>query len=174
MAKMPRQIQVANQYVNQIRPASFEAASGIQGIKRATAAPIPKAASVNSSSWRSEPRRTEREPYSIVTNGSPRTEFASFSVVSKITFAGIPPRTHKEANRMGIGVSLILIAVGAILTWAVNASVSGVDINAIGVILMIVGAVGLLLSLIFWGSWGGFGGATEGRRRVTTVDEGPP
>ena len=41
---------------------------------------------------------------------------------------------------MGIGVSLILIAVGAILTWAVNASVSGVDINAIGVILMIVGA----------------------------------
>ena len=60
---------------------------------------------------------------------------------------------------MGIGVSLILIAVGAILTWAVNATVSGLDINTIGVILMIVGAIGLLLSLMFWSSWGGVGGA---------------
>lgn len=76
---------------------------------------------------------------------------------------------------MGIGVSLILIAVGAILTWAVNASVSGVDINAIGVILMIVGAVGLLLSLMFWSSWGGYGvGRGGGPRRVTTYEEGPP
>jgi len=74
---------------------------------------------------------------------------------------------------MGIGVSLILIAVGAILTWAINASVSGVDINAIGVILMIVGAVGLLLSLIFWGSWGGYGTA-RGGGRVTTYDDAPP
>ena len=77
---------------------------------------------------------------------------------------------------MGIGVSLILIAVGAVLTWAVNASVSGVDINAIGVILMIVGAVGLLLSLMFWSSWGGAGVARGGggARRVTTYEEGPP
>ena len=74
---------------------------------------------------------------------------------------------------MGIGVSLILIAVGAILTWAVNATVSGVDINAVGVILMIVGAVGLLLSLMFWSSWGGWG-ARGGSRRVTTYEEGPP
>ena len=44
---------------------------------------------------------------------------------------------------MGIGVSLILIAAGAILTWAVNATVSGVDINTVGVILMIVGAAAL-------------------------------
>ena len=72
---------------------------------------------------------------------------------------------------MGIGVSLILIAVGAILTWAVNATVSGLDINTIGVILMIVGAIGLLLSLMFWSSWGGWGGA---RRRTTVVDDGPP
>jgi hypothetical protein len=77
---------------------------------------------------------------------------------------------------MGIGVSLILIAVGAILTWAVNATVSGMDINAVGVILMIVGAVGLLLSLMFWSSWGGYGVATRGggARRVTTYEEGPP
>jgi hypothetical protein len=58
---------------------------------------------------------------------------------------------------MGISVSLILVAVGAILTWAVSAEVSGVDITTIGVILMVVGLVGLLLSLVFWGSWGGFG-----------------
>jgi hypothetical protein len=75
---------------------------------------------------------------------------------------------------MGIGVSLVLIAIGAILTWAINATVSSVDINAVGVILMIVGAVGLLLSLMFWSSWGGFGVARGGNRRVTTVEEGPP
>ena len=73
---------------------------------------------------------------------------------------------------MGIGVSLILIAAVAILTWAVNATVSGVDINTIGVILMVVGAIGLLLSLMFWSSWGGVGGTS--RRRTTYVDEGPP
>ena len=73
---------------------------------------------------------------------------------------------------MGIGVSLILIAVGAILTWAVTATVSGVNINTIGVILMVVGAVGLLISLVFWSSWGGAG--APGRRRTTTVDDVPP
>jgi hypothetical protein len=51
---------------------------------------------------------------------------------------------------MGIGVSLILIAAGAILTWAINATVSGVDITTIGVILMVVGAIGLILSLMSW------------------------
>ena len=74
---------------------------------------------------------------------------------------------------MGIGVSLILIAVGAVLTWAVDATVSGVDINAIGVILMIVGAVGLLLSMLFCSSWGGFGAARGGGRRVTTYEDAP-
>ena len=73
---------------------------------------------------------------------------------------------------MGVGVSLILIAAGAILTWAVSATVSGIDINTIGVILMVVGAIGLVLSLMFWSSWGGFGGAA-GRRRTTVVDDGP-
>jgi hypothetical protein len=72
---------------------------------------------------------------------------------------------------MGIGVSLILIAVGAILTWAVNATVSGLDINTVGIILMVVGAVGLALSMMFWSSWGGVGGT---RRRTTVVDDGPP
>jgi hypothetical protein len=71
---------------------------------------------------------------------------------------------------MGIGVSLILIAAGAILTWAVNTTVSGVDINTIGVILMIVGAIGLVLSLMFWSSWGG---VNASRRTTTYVDDGP-
>ena len=70
---------------------------------------------------------------------------------------------------MGLGVSIFLIAVGAILTWAVNASVSGLELDTIGVILMVVGALGLVLSMIFWSSWGGFGGA----RRGTYVEEGP-
>ena len=51
---------------------------------------------------------------------------------------------------MGIGAGLFLIAIGAVLTWAVNATVSGVDINTVGVILMIVGAVGLVLDLIIF------------------------
>jgi uncharacterized protein DUF6458 len=58
---------------------------------------------------------------------------------------------------MGITASLILIAAGAILTWAVTADVSGVDLNTVGVILMVVGIVGGLISLVFWSSWGGFG-----------------
>jgi hypothetical protein len=71
---------------------------------------------------------------------------------------------------MGVGVSIILIAAGAILTWAVTATVSGVSIQTVGVILLVVGIVGLVLSMIFWSSWGGVGG---GRRR-TYVEEGPP
>jgi hypothetical protein len=58
---------------------------------------------------------------------------------------------------MGIGVSLILIAVGAILTWAVDAHVSGLNVNAVGVILMIVGLIGGVFSLAFWSSWWGPG-----------------
>ena len=49
---------------------------------------------------------------------------------------------------MGIGVSIFLIAVGAILAWAVTASVAGVSLNAVGVILIIAGIIGLLASLI--------------------------
>jgi len=75
---------------------------------------------------------------------------------------------------MGVGVSLILIAAGAILTWAVHTTVSGIDINTIGVILMVVGVVGLLLSLMFWSSWGGFGAPAGPRRRTTYVEDGPP
>ena len=59
---------------------------------------------------------------------------------------------------MGISLSIFLIAVGAILAWAVDAEVSGIDIQVAGVILVIVGILGFIASLIFWSSWGGFGG----------------
>ncbi|HET6682120.1 MAG TPA: DUF6458 family protein [Gaiella sp.] len=75
---------------------------------------------------------------------------------------------------MGVGVSLLLIAAGAILTWAISAETSGVDLNTVGVILMVVGAAGLLLSLVFWSSWGGFGThrkAVESGPGGTTVRE---
>ncbi len=69
---------------------------------------------------------------------------------------------------MGLGTSLFLIAVGAILDFAVDWKVQNVDLHAIGVILMIIGVIGLLLSLLFWNSWGG--GAWT--RRHVVVDDG--
>jgi uncharacterized membrane protein len=54
---------------------------------------------------------------------------------------------------MGIGTSIFLIAVGAILKYAVTADVSGVDLDIVGVILMVVGVVGLLLSLLWMTIW---------------------
>jgi len=71
---------------------------------------------------------------------------------------------------MGLGASLFLIAGGAILIWGVTGEVAGLDLDAIGAILMVIGIIGLILSLIFWSSWGGF----AGRRRSTYVEEGPP
>ena len=73
---------------------------------------------------------------------------------------------------MGIGVSIFLVALGAILAFAVTADVSGLDINVVGWILMIVGIIGLVLSALFWSSWGG--PAYWSSRRRTYVDEGRP
>jgi hypothetical protein len=67
---------------------------------------------------------------------------------------------------MGIGVSLILIAVGAILAFAVHVSGHGFNVHTIGIILLVVGIIGALLSMIFWSSWGGFG-----RRDQTMIIE---
>jgi hypothetical protein len=67
---------------------------------------------------------------------------------------------------MSIGASLFLIAVGAILTWGVHVTnTSGFDINTIGVILMVVGLIGLVLSFLFWSSFAPYGG-----RRVVRDD----
>jgi hypothetical protein len=94
---------------------------------------------------------------------------------------------------MGIPVSLILIAAGAILTWGVTDEPSGLNLDAIGVILMVIGIVALVLTLLLWRSWWGPGywsratyvedaparpwyqGGQWGRRRATYVeDEAPP
>jgi len=53
---------------------------------------------------------------------------------------------------MGIGVSLFLFAVGAILTFATDVTVSGLNLDTVGLILMLVGVIGLVLTLIVWGS----------------------
>ena len=71
---------------------------------------------------------------------------------------------------MGLGVGIFLIAVGAILAFAVNATSGAVDINTVGWILLAVGFAGVLLSLLFWQSWAGPGYFT---RRRTVVDEPP-
>jgi hypothetical protein len=65
---------------------------------------------------------------------------------------------------MGITGSLFLIAVGAIMRYAVTVHTEGFNLHTIGIILMIVGAIGLLASLAFWSSWGGF------HRRDTYVE----
>jgi len=65
---------------------------------------------------------------------------------------------------MRIGASLFLIAVGAILTFAVKASVSGVSLSTIGIILMIVGGIGLLAELIY---------ASTRRNSTTVVTQQP-
>ena len=70
---------------------------------------------------------------------------------------------------MGIGVSIFLIALGAILTFAVNATVSGIDINTIGVILMVAGALGLIVTLLVWGPRHRRAGVVEER----VVDDRP-
>jgi small-conductance mechanosensitive channel len=86
------------------------------------------------------------------------------------------PRTQPQLpalrrKKMGLPVSLLLIAVGAILVWAVSATTSGVNLHTVGWILLIVGIAGAVLSMVFWSSWAGPG--SLGRRR-TVVDEGGP
>ena len=54
---------------------------------------------------------------------------------------------------MGIGTSIFLIALGAILAFAVNADVSGLEISTIGIILMVCGVLGLLISLLYMSMW---------------------
>ena len=72
---------------------------------------------------------------------------------------------------MGTAVSLLMIAAGAIMTWAVTATVSGVSIHTVGIILMVIGGVGLVLSIAFWSSWGGFGGANRSDGPTTVVKQ---
>ncbi len=70
---------------------------------------------------------------------------------------------------MGIGTSIFLIALGAILRFAVTASVSGIEIATVGTILLVVGIIGLLISLLYTTIW-------ADRTRPAVVDRGavPP
>src|SRR5512132_2453312 len=54
---------------------------------------------------------------------------------------------------LSLGVSIFLLVIGAVLTFAVNVSASGFSINTVGIILMVAGALGLVLSLLFWSSF---------------------
>jgi hypothetical protein len=67
---------------------------------------------------------------------------------------------------MGTGVSIFLIAAGAILTFAVETRAEGVDLDAMGVILMVVGILGLLFTLVLWEDW-----RPTSRRRDYADDE---
>ena len=72
---------------------------------------------------------------------------------------------------MGLGTSIFLIAVGAVLRYAVTATVSGINIHTVGTILIIVGIVGLVLSLLYMFAWSGRRG---GRHRVVERDPYEP
>lgn len=72
---------------------------------------------------------------------------------------------------MGIGASLILIAVGAILRWAVSATIPGASIHTIGLILFIVGIVALVLSLVLWSSVGSWYPGRRVATRETVVND---
>jgi hypothetical protein len=65
---------------------------------------------------------------------------------------------------MGIGVSIFMMAVGAILAFAINVSTDGINLDTVGVILIILGLVGLLASLVWWDDW-------TPRRRAVGYDD---
>ena len=54
---------------------------------------------------------------------------------------------------MSLGASLFLLVVGAVLTFAVDVTTSGFNLNTVGIILMVAGALGVILSLLFWSSF---------------------
>lgn len=75
----------------------------------------------------------------------------------------------------GIGISIFIGAVGAILRYAVTTTAQGVNLDMAGVILMVVGGAGVLLSLLFWTSFSPFGRqsrTTESRRVETKTEDG--
>jgi len=67
---------------------------------------------------------------------------------------------------MGIGTSIFLIAVGAILKFAVTATVAGLELATVGTILIVVGVIGLLVSMLWAAQAGRAGGVVERERVV--------
>ena len=62
---------------------------------------------------------------------------------------------------MGIGISILLVAVGAILTFALEREADGINLDMVGIILMLVGGGGLIAWGLIWSSWAPYG---QGRR----------
>lgn len=54
---------------------------------------------------------------------------------------------------MGLGTSLLLIAIGAVLRFAVTVSTNGINLHTVGVILMIVGGIGFIVWLFWFTMW---------------------
>lgn len=77
-------------------------------------------------------------------------------------------------NNGSIGMSLFLVAIGAILAWAVSATVSGIDITVVGAIFMVIGVIWLALSLLFWASFAPFADRAPFRRRVLVESAAAP
>jgi hypothetical protein len=73
---------------------------------------------------------------------------------------------------MGFSTSIVVVAIGAILRFAVSVTTTGFNLHTIGLILMIVGIVSLVLSIMFWNSWGGFGGGGGSRRQRRVTPDG--
>ncbi len=71
---------------------------------------------------------------------------------------------------MGLGTSIVLIAIGAILRFAVTVSTHGFNIHTIGVILMVVGIVGLIITLIWMTVWADRRRGVRGRDTVVVRD----
>lgn len=67
---------------------------------------------------------------------------------------------------MGIGASVFLLAIGAILAFAVDYSVNGVDVNVVGFILMVAGAIGLLMTTLVFGRRDSVGGGVVTEEHV--------
>ena len=106
-------------------------------------------------------KRSQRNLRSIVTAQERPREFGPGTIAKD---------QNTEVSIMGLGVGIFLLAVGAVLAFAVKVNPTGgaLDLNTVGWILIGAGALGIVLSMVFWSSWGG-----PGRFTSRTTDVGP-
>jgi uncharacterized YccA/Bax inhibitor family protein len=79
--------------------------------------------------------------------------------------------TEEQEATMSTGLSIALIAVGAVLTFALEREAEGINLDAVGIILMIVGVIGLVISALFWSNWGPY--SRERRGTIIRERQGP-
>jgi hypothetical protein len=80
----------------------------------------------------------------------------------------MPAAPTRKKEPMGIAVSMLMIAAGAIMRFAVTVEGNGFNVGTAGMVLMVVGGIGAVLSVAFWASWGGFGRTAN---RTAVVEE---